>query len=49
MAGAGLEADPKFCFPLTPDMEGAYADMLFLLENGIEMPTAFFADNDMVA
>lgn len=49
LAGAGLKVDPKYCFALAPNMEEAYADMLLLLKKGVELPTAFFADNDMIA
>lgn len=49
LAENGLECDPAFTFPLTPSMEGACADMNALLQREPELPTAFFADNDMIA
>lgn len=49
LTSAGLTVYPQYTFALTPSMEGAYDDMMSLLENGIDLPTAFFADNDMIA
>ena len=34
---------------LTPSIEGAYADMLEMLENGEDIAAGYFADNDMIA
>ncbi len=45
----GLERRHDFSFPLTPSIEGACADMTALLQKGPELPTAFFADNDILA
>lgn len=45
----GLEYHPKWTFQLTPSMEGAYQDMLSILQREPELPTAFFAANDMLA
>lgn len=41
--------DEALCFSLRPSVEGAYADMLSLLHGAPRMPTAFFADNDVIA
>ena len=46
---SGLEWDPEHTFLLTPSMEGACADMEALLQQEPDLPTAFFADNDMIA
>lgn len=45
----GLEFDPEYTFCLTPSMEGACADMSGILQKEPDLPTAFFADNDMIA
>ena len=45
----GLAYNPEHTFLLTPSMEGACADMKALLQREPELPTAFFADNDMIA
>lgn len=45
----GLEPDPAHTLSLPPSMEGAFAGMSALLERRPELPTAFFADNDMIA
>lgn len=41
--------DSDFVFSLTPTMEGAHLDMSTLLAPKPSLPTAFFADNDIVA
>lgn len=46
---AGLTADDAFVFDLTPTMEGARADMDAHLRRRPALPTAFFADNDIIA
>lgn len=49
LQGANLEADPSFTFSLAPTMEGAHLDMSALLAEHPALPTAFFADNDIIA
>lgn len=49
LQGAGLAPDPDFIFSLTPTVEGAHQDMGRLLESNPALPTAFFADNDIIA
>ena len=49
LRGAGLDAGPAYTFSLTPTMEGAYDDMRRMLAGRPELPTAFFADNDIIA
>ena len=49
LQGAGMAPDPDFTFSLTPTVEGAHQDMGRLLESNPPLPTAFFADNDIIA
>lgn len=46
---AGLPLEPKYTFMVTPTMDGAYEDMKAHLQHVPQLPTAFFADNDIVA
>ena len=45
----GLKTNPSYEFSLSPTMDGAYDDMCNVLKNDPDMPTAFFADNDIIA
>ena len=49
MQNHGLEVKHKYTYTLATGMEGAYEDMKKVLKRNPELPTAFFADNDMVA
>lgn len=45
-----LEYNPAYIFKLEPTLEGSYKDMKELLkERHHNLPTAFFADNDIIA
>lgn len=44
-----IERNSAFLVELSTTMNGAYKDMLFYLDHQPELPTAFFADNDMIA
>lgn len=48
---AGIPYDEKKVITLTANMSGAYRDMLAYLRErpGVKLPTAFFADNDVIA
>lgn len=45
----GLTVEKCFNVPLTPSVEGAYQDMDLWLRTHQKLPTAFFADNDLIA
>lgn len=49
MGEHGLPVEPGFSLSLSTGMESACADMAALLGQGLALPTAFFADNDMIA
>ena len=49
LQNAGIAPDPDYIFSLTPTVEGAHQDMSKLLESNPPLPTAFFADNDIIA
>lgn len=49
MNGAGLMIKPEFRVPLSTTMEGAYQDMNAYLETAPKLPSAYIADNDMIA
>lgn len=44
-----LEFDEKNVFTVTPNLNGAYHDVLRHLERRCSLPTAFFADSDLMA
>ena len=46
---AHLSMKEEYIVTLTSDMDGAYRDMKRFLEGKPELPTAYFADNDMIA
>ena len=45
----GMPRSKSIVHNLTPSIEGAYSDMLTILENNEEIATAYFADNDLIA
>ncbi|MDO4344801.1 MAG: LacI family DNA-binding transcriptional regulator [Eubacteriales bacterium] len=49
MNKAGLPIQREYTITLSPTMDGAYADMKAYLSGHPKLPTAFFADNDMIA
>lgn len=49
LAKNNLSMDNEYIFTVSTTMDGAYKDMKEYLQKGVEMPTAFFADNDMIA
>lgn len=49
LQNAGETVKGKYTFTLSTTMEGAYSDFLEILKGNPELPTAFFADNDMIA
>ncbi len=46
---SGLEVKKEYAVTLSTTMNGAYKDMLEHLKQKPKLPTAFFADNDMIA
>lgn len=45
----GLELNKKHILSVDSTFHGAYRDMLQLLQNGNDLPTAFFSSNDIIA
>jgi len=49
LARCGLPFDPRFVYPTDSTFHGAYDDMLAILRRGVELPTALFCTNDVIA
>ena len=49
MEHSNLECNPSFTISLRPTIEGAFEDMSAFLSSDPKLPTAFFADNDIIA
>jgi LacI family transcriptional regulator len=49
LTASNIHCNSDFTVPLLPTIEGAYNDMLAYLSGNSELPTAFFADNDIIA
>lgn len=49
MRGAGIPIRVEYTLTVGTTMDSAYSDMKAHLERGVELPTAFIADNDMIA
>ncbi|MCL2604091.1 MAG: LacI family DNA-binding transcriptional regulator [Defluviitaleaceae bacterium] len=45
----GMSASKSIVHTLTPSVEGAFVDMMELLEQGEELAPCYFADNDLIA
>ena len=45
----GMASSKSIVHSLTPSIDGAYADMKEILENGEELAPCYFADNDLIA
>lgn len=45
----GISMNEQYVIPLNTTMDGAYKDMLSYLSKRPKLPTAFFADDDMIA
>lgn len=45
----GITCEKQYIVTLNTTMDGAYHDMLIYLEKKPKIPTAYFADNDMIA
>jgi LacI family transcriptional regulator len=46
---SGLSTSKSIVHLLSPSMEGAYADMIALIDQGDEISRCYFADNDLIA
>lgn len=49
MKKSGYQVKPEYTVELSTTMNGSYMDMKAYLEKKPKLPTAFFADNDMIA
>lgn len=49
LKGLGAQKKTEFVFDVEPTSEGAYSDMKAILSKSPTLPTAFFADNDIIA
>jgi len=49
MQKAGIPVEDKYIMDVQPSIIGSHDCMNRLLDEGVELPTAFFADNDMIA
>jgi LacI family transcriptional regulator len=49
MGKAGLPVKREYLLEVTPTMDGAYQDMRRYLQSKPQLPTAFIADNDIIA
>ncbi len=45
----GMSRSKSPVYEMTPSVDGAYADMLSYIDSGEELPSALFADNDLIA
>ncbi len=45
----GMSASKSIVHQLTPSVEGAFSDMMEILERGDELAKCYFADNDLIA
>lgn len=49
MSKKGLKVNPSYTITIGTSMNNAYSDMVAFLKKKPSLPTAFFADNDMIA
>jgi LacI family transcriptional regulator len=49
MRQLNIQAEERYIFRVQPTIEGAYHDMLACLDAADDLPTALFADNDLIA
>lgn len=49
LAAGGAPIDLRFIFEVTPTLDNAFRDMETYINENRAMPTAFFADNDVIA